>query len=142
MKASAKIVWLVVASLGTGTLALAADAFQVDTVHSSVQFRVKHMNVSYAYGRFNDVSGKFLLDEADFGMNRAAFAENGYSKGMFYNTYCNARVTLSWNASTSTALPEAHQNMLPSRCLAATAEHTPTSAMVAVHSDSSIAWPR
>ncbi len=28
-------------------------------------------------------------------MNRAAFAENGYSKGMFYNTYCNARVTLS-----------------------------------------------
>src|SRR5688572_21523462 len=36
-----------------------------------------------------------LLDEADFAMNRAAFAENGYSKGMFYNTYCNARVTLS-----------------------------------------------
>jgi polyisoprenoid-binding protein YceI len=65
MKASAKILWLVVASLGTGTLALAADAFQVDTVHSTVQFRVKHMNVSYAYGRFNDVSGKFLLDEAD-----------------------------------------------------------------------------
>src|SRR5918996_3009051 len=43
-------------------------------------------------------SGKFhtaLLDEADFAMNRAAFAENGYSRGMFYNTYCNARVTLS-----------------------------------------------
>lgn len=43
-------------------------------------------------------SGKFhtaLLDEADFAMNRAAFAENGYSKGMFYNTYCNARVTLA-----------------------------------------------
>src|SRR5467141_748741 len=43
-------------------------------------------------------SGKFhtaLLDEADFAMNRAAFAENGYSKGVFYNMYCNARVTLS-----------------------------------------------
>ena len=43
-------------------------------------------------------SGKFhtsLLDEADFAMNRGAFTENGYSKGMFYNTYCNARVTLS-----------------------------------------------
>jgi polyisoprenoid-binding protein YceI len=65
MKASAKIVWLVVASLGTGTLVLAADAFQVDTVHSSVLFRVKHMNVSYTHGRFNDVSGNFLLDEAD-----------------------------------------------------------------------------
>src|SRR5688572_16033457 len=43
-------------------------------------------------------SGKFhtaLLDEQDFAMNRAAFTENGYSRGMFYNTYCNARVTLS-----------------------------------------------
>ena len=36
-----------------------------------------------------------LLDEDDFAMNRAAFEENGYSKGMFYNTYCNARVTLA-----------------------------------------------
>ena len=43
-------------------------------------------------------SGKFhiaVLDESDFLLNRAAFAENGYSKGTFYNTYCNARVTLS-----------------------------------------------
>ena len=43
-------------------------------------------------------SGKFhtaLLDENDFALNRAAFAENGHSKGMFYNTYCNARVTLA-----------------------------------------------
>ena len=36
-----------------------------------------------------------LLDENDFALNRAAFSENGYSKGMFYNTYCNARVTLA-----------------------------------------------
>ena len=36
-----------------------------------------------------------LLDEADFALNSAAFQENGYSKGMFYNTYCNARVTLA-----------------------------------------------
>ena len=45
-----------------------------------------------------ETSGKLhtaLLDEADFAMNRAAFAENGFSKGMFYNTYCNARVTLA-----------------------------------------------
>ena len=43
-------------------------------------------------------TGKFhtaLLDENDFALNRAAFTENGYSKGMFYNTYCNARVTLA-----------------------------------------------
>lgn len=45
-----------------------------------------------------NTSGKLhtaLLDEADFALNRAAFQENGYSKGMFYNTYCNARVTLA-----------------------------------------------
>jgi polyisoprenoid-binding protein YceI len=65
MKAPAKVVWLIVASLGMSTLAIAADAFQVDTVHSSVLFRVKHMNVSYAYGRFDDVAGKFLVDESD-----------------------------------------------------------------------------
>ena len=43
-------------------------------------------------------TGKFhtaQLDETDFALNRAAFAENGHSKGMFYNTYCNARVTLA-----------------------------------------------
>ena len=43
-------------------------------------------------------TGKFhtaLLDETDFALNSAAFEENGYSKGMFYNTYCNARVTLA-----------------------------------------------
>ena len=46
----------------------------------------------------NFASPKFhtaQLTEADFAMNRAAFEENGYSKGMFYNTYCNARVTLA-----------------------------------------------
>ena len=43
-------------------------------------------------------NGKFhtaLLDEADFALNRAAFKEVGFSKGNFYNTYCNARVTLA-----------------------------------------------
>jgi hypothetical protein len=43
-------------------------------------------------------SGKFhisVLDEADFLLNPAAFAENGDAKGNFYNTYRIARVTLS-----------------------------------------------
>jgi hypothetical protein len=43
-------------------------------------------------------SGKFhtaLLDEEDFALNRAAFTEVGFSKGNYYNTYCNARVTLA-----------------------------------------------
>ena len=42
-----------------------AATFKVDSVHSTVMFRVKHMNTSYAYGRFNAVSGSFNLDEAN-----------------------------------------------------------------------------
>ena len=65
MNASPRVLWLVVASLGMGKMVLGAEPFQVDTVHSTVMFRVKHQNVSFAYGRFNDVAGKFLIDEAD-----------------------------------------------------------------------------
>ncbi|MCA9286479.1 MAG: YceI family protein [Phycisphaerales bacterium] len=46
-------------------VALAATPFKVDAVHSAVLYKVKHMNVSYSYGRFNDVSGTFLLDAED-----------------------------------------------------------------------------
>lgn len=46
--------------------ALAAPAApqicKIDPVHSSVVFRVKHMNASWFYGRFNGVSGDFVLD--------------------------------------------------------------------------------
>jgi polyisoprenoid-binding protein YceI len=46
-------------------LALAGEAYRVDTVHSTVIFRVKHMGTSYAYGRFNVLEGTFDLDPAD-----------------------------------------------------------------------------
>ncbi|MFQ5845001.1 MAG: YceI family protein [Planctomycetota bacterium] len=41
------------------------ETYQVDPVHSSVVFRVKHMGVSYLWGRFNDVSGRFTLRGGD-----------------------------------------------------------------------------
>ncbi len=41
----------------------AADNYQVDPTHSFVTFRVKHMGMSYAYGRFNELSGSFLFNE-------------------------------------------------------------------------------
>jgi polyisoprenoid-binding protein YceI len=40
----------------------AGAPFQVDAVHSSVLFRIKHMNTSWFYGRFNDVSGSFSMN--------------------------------------------------------------------------------
>lgn len=43
----------------------AADAYSIDPVHSSVAFRIKHMNLAPFYGQFNDISGTVKLDAAD-----------------------------------------------------------------------------
>lgn len=37
----------------------------IDPVHSTVIFRIKHMNASYTWGRFNDIAGTFTLDAAN-----------------------------------------------------------------------------
>ena len=46
-------------------LAMAADTYKVDPVHSSVVFRIKHLDVSYSYGRFNNPTGTVVWDAAD-----------------------------------------------------------------------------
>ncbi len=61
------------------------------TMERQLLFDINHPAAFATTGKFHTA----LLDEADFTLNRAAFAENGYSRGMFYNTYCNARVTLA-----------------------------------------------
>jgi polyisoprenoid-binding protein YceI len=48
-----------------------AAAMVVDAVHSSVVFRVKHLDVSYFYGRFNKVAGEFMFDEQNPGASTA-----------------------------------------------------------------------
>jgi polyisoprenoid-binding protein YceI len=53
--------------------ARAADTYQVDTVHSSVVYRVKHMNTSYAWGRFDDLTGSFTLSDQDPAQSRFDF---------------------------------------------------------------------
>jgi polyisoprenoid-binding protein YceI len=40
------------------------EKFKADAVHSSVVFRIKHANIAYFYGRFNDVEGEFAFDES------------------------------------------------------------------------------
>ncbi|MFN0131907.1 MAG: YceI family protein [Phycisphaerales bacterium] len=42
-----------------------ADSYTIDSVHSTVLFRCKHLNTSYAYGRFDEVSGTLDFDEAN-----------------------------------------------------------------------------
>lgn len=41
--------------------------YVIDAVHSSVVFGVQHLGVSNFYGRFNDVSGTFVVDTTDPG---------------------------------------------------------------------------
>ena len=41
------------------------QAYKVDSVHSSIMFRVKHMDVSYFYGRFNQFEGTIDFDADD-----------------------------------------------------------------------------
>ncbi len=40
-----------------------AGKYEVDGVHSAVLFRIKHLDVSYSYGRFNRISGRIKFDE-------------------------------------------------------------------------------
>ncbi len=47
--------------------AAAPEAFVVDGGHSSILFRIQHMNAGMFYGRFNEVEGKLTLDEAQPG---------------------------------------------------------------------------
>ena len=61
------------------------------TMERQLLFDIGHPDAFKTTGKFHTA----LLDENDFALNRAAFAESGYSRGMFYNTYCNARVTLA-----------------------------------------------
>ncbi len=60
---------LAVVAFGVATLppagAAGADSYKIDTVHSTVLVRAKHLGVSYAYVRFNEMAGKIAVDEAD-----------------------------------------------------------------------------
>lgn len=58
---------------GAWVRADAADTYKADPVHSSVIYRVKHLNTSYSWGRFNDISGSFALDEANPAQSRLEF---------------------------------------------------------------------
>jgi polyisoprenoid-binding protein YceI len=37
----------------------------VDPVHTYILFRIKHLNVGYSYGRFDEVSGNVSINDAD-----------------------------------------------------------------------------
>src|SRR5688572_16424071 len=42
----------------------AAETLNIDPVHSSMVFRVKHVNATNFYGRFNKIGGQIVWDDA------------------------------------------------------------------------------
>lgn len=61
------------------------------TMERQLLWDLSHPDAFRTNGKFHTA----LLDEEDFALNRASFKEVGFSKGNYYNTYCNARVTLA-----------------------------------------------
>ncbi len=54
-----------IALLAFAAQSRAADTYKVDPVHSSAIFRIHHANIGYVWGRINDPSGTYALDDAD-----------------------------------------------------------------------------
>lgn len=52
----------IIGTLLIGFSAPAADEYDFDPVHSSISFKARHLDISWIHGRFNDASGKFVLD--------------------------------------------------------------------------------
>lgn len=44
--------------------ATAQETYSVDTAHTYILFRVKHLGIGYSYGRFNNPVGSFTFDTA------------------------------------------------------------------------------
>ena len=47
------------------TTKTSGEQYTIDNGHSSIIFRIKHMNVGYAWGRFNKMKGKYFIDKKD-----------------------------------------------------------------------------
>src|SRR5947209_1187524 len=54
-----------VSGLAAGRAGSAAEMYVADPSHSSLVFRVKHMSTTHLWGRFNQISGAFTLNEAN-----------------------------------------------------------------------------
>lgn len=58
-------VWLFALLVSLLPAGVSAATFDVDPAHTFVSFRVKHLGITNAWGRFNEVSGTVSFDDAD-----------------------------------------------------------------------------
>ena len=64
---------LIIGFIGSAQLADAASTYEIDTAHSMIIFRAKHKGISYNYGRFNEFTGKIMVDETDISKSTVEF---------------------------------------------------------------------
>jgi polyisoprenoid-binding protein YceI len=55
---------VVLLSFASASPARAADDYALDAMHTGVNFKISHLGLSWTYGRFNDVSGSFSIDDS------------------------------------------------------------------------------
>jgi polyisoprenoid-binding protein YceI len=63
--AAAVIVLLPFTAAQTTQPAAGVETYRIDPVHSNTWFRIRHLNISNFYGRFNDTAGTIVLDSAN-----------------------------------------------------------------------------
>jgi len=57
--------WLAAIAVSASMAAAQTSTWQIDPAHSDAEFTVKHMGISNVHGRFGNVSGTIVLNEAD-----------------------------------------------------------------------------
>lgn len=58
------------ALLGSAAIAIGADSFAIDPVHSGIEFSVRHLLISQVKGKFLEFSGTILYDDEDLSRSR------------------------------------------------------------------------
>jgi len=54
--------WTLSVILGISSTTSASDHYEIDVEHTSVNFKVTHLGISWVHGRFNELNGSALLD--------------------------------------------------------------------------------
>jgi polyisoprenoid-binding protein YceI len=67
----------------TAGIAVRADDYKVDPMHSSVTFKISHLGLSWVHGRFDKMSGNFTIDPSD--ASKCSFALTAQAKSVDTN---------------------------------------------------------
>ncbi len=59
---SSCVIVCILSTAGAAAVAQEAEAYAVDPAHAGVTFKISHLGLSWVQGRFDDISGQFMLD--------------------------------------------------------------------------------